>query len=136
MTDQISPGRPRRRAGWHWATAVTGTALLAAACAGTVSTVAAGSTDYQKAVAYAQCMRTHGAPDWPEPNSQGVFVPTVANRADAACIRAHGYPGFPDSGRGPGITVGQLQKLGIDPNSPQFQSARRACLRPLTGVLP
>lgn len=172
MTDRSSPGRPRRRAGWHWATAVTGTALLAAACAGTVSTVAAGSTDYQKAVAYAQCMRTHGAPDWPDPNSQGVFVSTVANRADfrapasanracqhllpnggtltpsqqgklvsaglkfAACIRAHGFPGFPDSGRGPDITVGQLQKLGIDPNSPQFQSARRACLKPLTGVLP
>ena len=128
MTDRISPGRPRRRAGWHWATAVTGTALLAPACAGTVSTFAAGSTDCQKAVAYAQCMRTNGA------SQQGKVV--SAGLKFAACIRAHGFPGFPDSGRGPGITVGQLQKLGIDPNSPQFQSARRACLKPLTGVLP
>lgn len=43
---------------------------------------------------------------------------------------------FPDSGRGPGISPGQLAKLGIDPNSPQFQSARRTCLKPLSGVLP
>jgi hypothetical protein len=38
--------------------------------------------------------------------------------------------------RGPGITVGQVQKLGIGPNSPRFQTARRACLKPLAGVLP
>ena len=172
MTDGTRRGRPRQRAGRHWTAAVAGTALLAAACAGTASTVAAGSTNYQKAVAYAQCMRTHGAPRWPDPNSQGVFISTLANRADfhapasanracqhllpnggtvtpaqqqklvsaglkfAACMRAHGIVDFPDSGRGLGINQGQLQQLGINPNSPQFQSARRACLRPISGVLP
>jgi len=171
MTDSTIPARSWRR-GWHWVTVMTGAALLAAACAGTVSTVAAGSTDYQKAVAYAQCMRAHGAPRWPDPDSQGVLVSTVANRADfqapasaskacqhllpnggvltptqrrnlvsaglrfAACMRAHGIVNFPDSGRGPGISAGRLAKLGIEPNSPRFQSARRTCLRPLSGVLP
>jgi hypothetical protein len=172
MTDGTRRGRPRQRAGRHWTAAVAGTALLAAACAGTASTVAAGSTNYQKAVAYAQCMRTHGAPRWPDPNSQGVFISTLTNRGDfhapasadracrhllpnggvltpgqqqklvsaglkfAACMRAHGFPGFPDSGRGPGINPGQLQKLGIDVNSPQFQAASRACLKPIPGGLP
>jgi hypothetical protein len=171
MTNGTRHGRSRRT-GWRHAIAVAGTAMLATACAGTAPTVAAGSTNYQKAVAYAQCMRAHGAPRWPDPNSQGVFISTLANRADfhapasanracqhllpnggvltpaeqqklvsaglkfAACMRAHGITGFPDSGRGPGVNAGQLQKLGIDPNSPQFQAANRACLKPIPGALP
>jgi hypothetical protein len=172
MTNGTCRGRSRRRAGRHQAIAVAGTALLAAACAGSVPAVAAGSTNYQKAVAYAHCMRAHGAPRWPDPNSQGVFISTLGNRADfhapasanracqrllpnggvltpaeqqklvsaglkfAACMRAHGIAGFPDSGRGPGVNPGQVQKLGIDPNSPQFRSAVRACLKPIPGALP
>jgi hypothetical protein len=165
-------GRSRWRTSWHRAAAVAGVALLAASCAGTGSTIAAGSTNYQKAVAYAQCMRAHGAPRWPDPNSQGAFISTLANRADfrapasanracqhllpnggvltpaqqqkvvsaglkfAACMRAHGIVNFPDSARGPGFSQGQMAKLGIDPNLPQFETARRACQRPVPGVLP
>jgi hypothetical protein len=64
------------------AAAVAGTALLAAACGGGGSPAAAGSTAYQKAVAFAQCMRSHGAPSWPDPNSQGVSISNKATRAD------------------------------------------------------
>ena len=43
----------------------------------------------------------------------------------AACIRAHGVPNFPDpSGGGGGIN---LERTGINPQSPAFKSARRAC---------
>jgi hypothetical protein len=67
------------------AATVAGIALLAAACGGessASSAATAGTTAYQKAVAYAQCMRSHGAPSWPDPNGQGVFISTKANRAD------------------------------------------------------
>ena len=40
----------------------------------TGASVAAGSAAYQKAVAFAQCMRSHGEPGWPDPNSQGNFL--------------------------------------------------------------
>jgi hypothetical protein len=59
--------------------AVAGVALLAAACGG--SSAASGSTVYQKAVAYAQCMRSNGEPDFPDPDSQGNFDRTLANRS-------------------------------------------------------
>jgi hypothetical protein len=62
--------------------AVAGIALLAAACGGgSSSQAAAGSPDFQKALAYAKCMRSHGAPGWPDPNDQGQFFKTAANGA-------------------------------------------------------
>jgi hypothetical protein len=81
--------------------AVAGLALLAAACSGNGSSAATGSTAYQKAVAFAQCMRSHGAPSWPDPDNQGIFISTKANRADfrapASASRAcqHLDPGTP-----------------------------------------
>jgi hypothetical protein len=36
-----------------------------------------GSSVYQKALAYAKCIRAHGIPNYPDPNSQGEFV--IAN---------------------------------------------------------
>jgi hypothetical protein len=49
-------------------------ALLAAACGGGSSAVTSplGSA-YQDALAYAQCMRAHGDPGWPDPDTQGNF---------------------------------------------------------------
>jgi hypothetical protein len=58
-----------------------GIALLTSACGGSSSSGSAGSgsttggsTAYQKALAYAQCIRAHGSPDFPDPNSKGQFV--------------------------------------------------------------
>jgi hypothetical protein len=45
------------------------------------------------------------------------------------CMRSHGVPNFPDpttSGGGVGIKIGGPGS-GIDPNSPQFQAAQKAC---------
>jgi hypothetical protein len=61
------------------AAAVAVTAVLVAACGAGGSSVA-GSTAYQKAVAFAQCMRSHGEPGWPDPNSQGNFL--ISGRKD------------------------------------------------------
>jgi len=57
--------------------------MLAAACGGPASS--AGSlrgSNLQIAISYANCMRSHGAPNWPDPNSQGQFLKTKTNRAD------------------------------------------------------
>jgi hypothetical protein len=62
--------------------AAIGIALVIVACSGGRNApAAAGNTAYQTAAAYARCMRAHGAPNWPDPNSSGQFVKTLANRA-------------------------------------------------------
>ena len=48
-------------------------ALLAAACGGGSASLA-GTSAYQKALAYAQCMRAHGEPSYPDPTSNGGFI--------------------------------------------------------------
>jgi hypothetical protein len=67
--------RPVRSANLLTAAAVVATAglaLLAAACGG--SPAGAGAPVQQSgAVAFAGCMRSNGVPNWPDPNSNGVF---------------------------------------------------------------
>jgi hypothetical protein len=43
----------------------------------------------------------------------------------SACMRAHGVPNFPDPGPGGGISIGSGS--GINPASPAFQDAQKAC---------
>lgn len=98
MYDMHANGcRGRRRAGLArragvLAAAVAGIALLAAACGGSPAGNQPGSSSYQDALTYAQCMRGHGFPNFPDP-----------------------LPG------------GGFELRNINPNSPQFQSAARAC---------
>jgi hypothetical protein len=122
-------------------------------------------------LAYSQCMRSHGVPDFPDPvgnslqlrASQGSDLdPTspqfvaaqnackalqpgggpggtvsAAQQANAlkysACMRQNGVPSFPD----PVFSNGgaQLKITNIDPNSPQFVAAQKACqsLQPFGG---
>jgi hypothetical protein len=59
--------------------AMAGLALLAAGCGGSpsgdVAQLSSTITSAQQsgAVAFARCMRSHGVPNWPDPNSSGVF---------------------------------------------------------------
>jgi hypothetical protein len=113
----------------------------------------------QAQLAFARCMRAHGVPDFPDPNSNGSGfdgVPPASSQMTAAdhachhllsaggphlspaqwqhhlgqlvnyarCMRAHGVPNFPDphTDNG-GVTFGG----DIARNSPQYQSANRAC---------
>ena len=49
--------------------------------------------------------------------------------AFAACMRSHGFPNYPDPKFGPGgmVSQGFGGRNGIDPSSPLFQAAQRAC---------
>jgi hypothetical protein len=73
-------------------------ALAGCSGTGTTTTGDSSSSAYQKALVYSQCMRAHGVPSYPDPNSQGQFIipngsndPTsnvstaVANAALKAC---------------------------------------------------
>jgi hypothetical protein len=115
---------------------------------------------------FAACMRSHGEPNFPDPNGQGVMTfgandgidpgspkfhsaqeacqkllpkhapPSAAQAAKmqaqalkfSACMRAHGVPKFPDpTFSGGGVSLRIDRKSGLDPNSPQFQAAQKAC---------
>jgi hypothetical protein len=149
-------------------------ALLVAACSDpsssqpSATSATGGTTNYSKELAFSQCVRSDGVPNFPDPQSNGSFVvkssalgvsQSVVDAAEqscshllpnggqatstqqeksvqtallyAKCMRAHGVPNYPDpqvSANG-SITI---SGPGLDPNSPQFQAARRACksLRP------
>jgi hypothetical protein len=164
----INDHAARRRAGVLAMAA--GLALLTAACGGSSSSGSAGggsttglSTAYQKAVAYSQCMRAHGVPNFPDPNSKGQFIQTgpgsgpgvTISQAQPAltacrhllpsidqpnpqqqqqlmpqelkftrCMRSHGIPNFPDPASNGSFTI---KGTGINPKSPGYLSAQRAC---------
>jgi hypothetical protein len=114
--DRRRPSARSCRAGLV-ATALIGAGLLAAACGGgpsgggvatlgtTTTTTASAATQggsvtsrQNSALAYVACMRTHGEPNMPEPNFSGGHV--------SVNINASG---------------------GVNPNSPQFTAATKAC---------
>jgi hypothetical protein len=161
---------------------LAGAGLSLSACGGTSSPGAGGSTSPQdtaannsKALQFAECMRAHGVPNFPDPTGgqidlrvqqtpnsttvNGVQVsgpafqtamkscrpylpnggrPTAAQTAKAKtqalamskCMRSHGVPNFPDpqfqTGPNGGIGV-RISGAGINPNSPAFQAASKAC---------
>jgi len=119
----------------------------------------------ERLVRFAQCMRTHGEPEFPEPSEGAIriqghdgsgpnpespqwkaaekrcakYAPSKAAPSPAQqkahqeealkfaeCMRAHGVPGFPDPKFVSGGGV-QLSLKAINPRSPQFQAAQRAC---------
>ena len=98
--------RGRRRKGVRraclLAAALACLALVAAACSSPPKTGTGagpgGRSARHNELAFSQCMRAHGISAFPDPNSQGGI----------------------DLGSGPGGT-------GINPKSPQFKAANRAC---------
>lgn len=80
MNDDAVSNQGQQRPAGSWPlgvlAALAGICLLAAACGGG-SPAAAGSTTpqtpYQKSLAYAVCMRSHGEPSWPDPQADGSF---------------------------------------------------------------
>jgi hypothetical protein len=108
----LSPRPGRRRGHLRRAAAsaavLAGVALLAAACGGgsapatstSTGQGASTTTSNTDGMPYTQCMRAHGLPTFPDPSSQG---------------KPFGAQSW--------------QQAGIDPQSPQAQSAQRACAR-------
>ena len=100
------------------AVVLAGFALLAAACGGGsngpgVAQIGSGSTTTVKvasqsskkgaALAYSRCMRAHGIHDFPDPNSSG------------------------------GLQIQSTPGGDLDPNSPQFTAAQKACEHFMSG---
>jgi hypothetical protein len=91
---------------------IAAAAVLAAAC-GSASAPPAHLTAYQREFAYAECMRAHGDPAFPNPQPDGTFNATTANAAafhgsayqsaDKACAHLEG----------PGITPAQQEKITL-----------------------
>ena len=121
-----------------------------------------------QATRFAACVRSHGEPNFPDPNAQGQFSmsgvtasgidprspqlgravqacekdlplsgPAALSPAEQAqasqqalafstCVRSHGLPNFPDPPPG-GQAIRILPGSGIDPQSPQYQTATTAC---------
>jgi hypothetical protein len=102
--------RPRRRQAVPVAAAMIGLGVLATACS-------SGSPDPgHTGSSSGNHISSKSRPDNAQNQAQGGTF-TVAF---ARCMRAHGVPKFPD----PNGQSGQLGPgSGIDPNSPQFQSA-------------
>ena len=123
----------------------------------------------RKMVEFAQCMRTHGEPEFPEPSEGGIRIenhnghgpnpessqfqaaekacskyapskvaPSPAQQAKmqeqalkfSECMRHNGVPNFPDpkfSGGATRVTLKAGGAGGLDPSSPQFRAAQKAC---------
>ena len=66
------------------AAVLIGAALLTAACGGgsPASGTGPNGTRLQQALAFARCVRSHGVPHYPGPNSSGMFIKTPQNAAD------------------------------------------------------
>ena len=101
MNDKFGGHRPRlARLGWMGALlAILGIVALAA-CSNsggspTGTSSSSASTAYTKALAYAQCLRAHGIPNQPDPNSSGQFyiangsaLPSVSPAVQSAAAKA------------------------------------------------
>ncbi len=81
----LGDGRRRRRATVRaaaLAAALAAAALLTVACGGgspSARSSGAGQGRLARALAFAHCMRSRGAPDYPDPNSSGVFMVNPSN---------------------------------------------------------
>jgi hypothetical protein len=99
---------------------LAGIMVLVAACSGGAATAGAGAAGpaYQQAlVAYAQCMRAHGEPDFPDPTSQGAFphIPAPSSpryqTANAAC--QHLIPSQPQTAAQKRQTTRQALRFSV-----------------------
>ena len=174
---QARPCRSWRR-GWLFLVPLTVLAILLGACSGQGSSAdspagqfgsaapQAGSptgSSQSGAVAFAQCMRTHGVTDFPDPQN-GRFLISGSEQSNPnfqpavqACQHLLG-PGGATNGGGsnntallnfahcmqthgepkfpdPAANGAITAPSGVDPNSPQFQKAWQECQSKLPGNL-
>jgi hypothetical protein len=81
MNDQAGGNRGMRRAGALAVAAAV--AVLATACGGGAPSSASAPT-YAQELALAQCMRSHGVPDFPDPNTSGGYGLTTSGSIEGA----------------------------------------------------
>ena len=106
-------------------------AMLAAGCGGSASPSVASLGTSGAGTSTSSDGGSAGGPS--TSGSSGGGPGLALKTADAAqfsvCMRSHGVPNFPDPSSGGGISIGPGS--GIDPSSPKFQAAQRACQKVL-----
>jgi hypothetical protein len=154
-------------------TAVAPSGTTGSSGAGSSSTGSWGQANQSQQLQFAQCMRSNGVPNYPDPSASGGTLGALSaagidthsasyqaalqackrytpagnltpaqSAADnakgiefAQCMRSHGVPNFPDPTSGPnGEPAVNLGPAGIDPNTPTFQAANRACQKVVPGA--
>ena len=81
MNDKTAGNRGPRRAGALAVAAAV--AVLATACGGSAPSSASAPT-YAQELALAQCMRSHGVPNFPDPNASGGYTLTSNGSIEGA----------------------------------------------------
>ena len=96
-----------------------------------VSGIDPGSAQFQQAQQACRKLMPHGGT--PSPAQQALMRSSAL--ALSACMRSHGEPNFPDPQFGPGgrVSIRIGQGGGLDPQSPQFQAAQKACQKDFPG---
>jgi hypothetical protein len=95
----------------------------------TVNGVSVSSPAFHSAMEACQKVLPNGG----HPTAAQTAQARAAALAMSRCMRSHGVPNFPDptfrSGPGGGVGIGITfgPGSGIDPNSPAFQAAQKAC---------
>ena len=91
-----------------------------------VNGVAVNGPTFQSAM---QACRSY-LPNGGHPSATQTAKAKAQALAMSRCMRSHGVPNFPDpqfqSGPGGGVGV-RIGGAGVDPNSPAFQAAQKAC---------
>jgi hypothetical protein len=82
MNDQTGSNRGPRRAGALAVAAAV--AVLATACAGGSAPPSASAPTYAQVLALAQCMRSHGVPSFPDPDTAGGYALTSNGSIEGA----------------------------------------------------
>lgn len=126
MNDELAPPNLQHRTRLALArrvvlltVALAAAALIAAGC---------GSTSTVPGVAKVKpttSATTSSPSGTPAPTSKS--DPTVQLLKFARCMRSHGVPSFPDPSNGALSGSSSAGSGGINPSSPQFQSAQQAC---------
>jgi hypothetical protein len=121
-----TPSRARTAAAVSAAAAVV---LLAAGCGGSGSSIgsdgaanAGGSTSSASAVTYSACMRSHGVPNYPDPDSSGQLPKPDAHRLGVSSSQLQATQQacqhlLPNTGRA--INAGSVQQCMMADDCPQ-----------------
>lgn len=90
-----------------------------------------GSGQFQQAQQTCQKLLPNGGQPSPAQQAQA----RAQALAFSACMRSHGVPDFPDPqfGSGGRVSIRIGSGAGIDPRSPQFEAAQQACQKNLPG---
>jgi hypothetical protein len=122
-----TPRDTHNRRWWgHFHRAIPHVAMLAGLA---IAVTACASSSPGPGVAGAGSATTPTAPLGSGSSSSGGGGVTVAY---SECMRSHGVPSFPDPNSQGGISINATSGSGgssIDPNSPQYQAAQKACAK-------